>query len=80
MLAGISELNINERKDIFYQDREAVEVAASGKLDGIQRFFRIITTQKNNCIYDYILISTNQKNLDADTPALRLFLERIILN
>lgn len=80
MLTGIEDINITEKNNVFYQERDAVEVAANGKLDGVVRFFRIVTIQKNNCIYDYILISTNQRNLDADTPALKLFLQRIILN
>lgn len=80
MLAGIEDLKITEKKNTFYQEREAVEVAANGKLDGVVRFFRVVTLQKNNCIYDYILISTNQKNLDTDYSYLKLFLQRIILN
>ena len=80
ILAGLDDVKIIEKSNTFYQGREAIEVVANGKLDGIQRFFRIITIQKNNCIYDYLLISTNQKNLDADSSALKLFLKRIILN
>lgn len=79
MLAGIEELKFIEKKNSFYQEREAAEVLASGKLDGIERFFKIITIQKNNCIYDYVLISTNQKNIELDTPSMKTFLERIIL-
>ncbi|MGZ3807543.1 MAG: hypothetical protein ACXVCE_05615, partial [Bacteriovorax sp.] len=62
ILAGIEDLNIIEKKTTFYQEREALELIASGSLDGVLRFFKIITIQKNNCIYDYVLISTNQKN------------------
>jgi hypothetical protein len=80
MLTGIEDVKITEKNNVFYQDREGVEVAANGKLDGILRFFRIVTIQKNNCIYDYVLISTNQKNLDTDSSALKIFLQRIILN
>lgn len=80
MLAGIDDLKITERNIVSYQEREAVEVAANGKLDGVLRFFKIVTILKNNCIYDYVLISTNQKNLNTDSPALKLFLQRIILN
>jgi len=79
ILSGIENLNVTERTNAFYQEREAAEVTASGALDGIQRHFKIITIHKNNCIYDYVLISTNQKNLVSDTPALHNFLERIIL-
>lgn len=79
ILSGIDNLKIIEKKNSFYQEREAAEVVASGTLDGVERFFKIITIHKNNCIYDYVLISTNQKNLETDTPALHSFLERIIL-
>ncbi|MDD4973660.1 MAG: hypothetical protein PHY93_04880 [Bacteriovorax sp.] len=80
ILTGIEDVKITEKNNVFYQEREGVEVAANGKLDGILRFFRIVTIQKNNCIYDYVLISTNQKNLNTDTPALKVFIQRIILN
>lgn len=80
ILSGLDDLQITEKKNVFYQEREAVEVTANGKLDGIARYLKIVTIQKNNCIYDYVLISTNQKNLDTDTADLKIFLERIILN
>lgn len=79
ILSGIDNLFFIEKKKSFYQEREAAEVTASGTLDGVQRFFKIITIQKDNCIYDYVLISTNDKNLAADTPALQSFLERIVI-
>lgn len=80
ILTGIEDVKITEKKDAFYQGREAVEVTANGKLDGITRFFKIVTIQKNNCIYDYVLISTDTKNLEKDSNDLLVFLGRIILN
>jgi hypothetical protein len=80
ILSGIEDVQMTENKNVSYQDRAAVEVAANGKLDGVLRFFRIVTIQKNNCIYDYVLISTNNKNLDIDSSSLKLFIQRIILN
>ena len=79
MFAGIDDLKISEKKNVTHQGREAAEVTASGSVDGIQRFFKIVTLQKNSCIYDYILISTNMKNITDDTPALTTFLQKIIL-
>lgn len=79
ILTGIDNLKIIEKKNSFYQQREAAEVIASGTLDGVERYFKIITIHKNNCIYDYVLISTNQKNLTSDVPAFQTFLERIVL-
>jgi hypothetical protein len=80
ILTGLDNLEIIERASATHQDREAVLVTAKGKLDGITRFFKILTTQKNSCIYDYVLIATNQKNLDTDTADFNSFTQSIKLN
>ena len=80
ILSGIDDLQIIKQETVYYQEREAAEVSASGKLDGVVRFFRIVTIQKNNCIYDYVLISTSPKNLEEDFVSSKFFLKRIILN
>jgi hypothetical protein len=80
ILTGLDNLEILERTSAIHQDREAVLVTAKGKLDGITRFFKILTTQKNSCIYDYVLIATNQKNLDTDTADFNSFTQSIKLN
>lgn len=79
ILSGLEDLKIIYNKNVFYQQREAVEVMASGSLDGVVRFFKIVTIQKNNCIYDYILIATSEKNMELDSPSMDSFLKRIIL-
>ena len=80
MLSGIDNLEISEKKKVTHQGREANEITASGSVDGIQRYFKIVTLQKNSCIYDYILIATTKNNRETDTSALSTFLQRIILN
>ncbi|MFA6238978.1 MAG: hypothetical protein WC635_16695 [Bacteriovorax sp.] len=80
LLTGLEDVKILEKKNVQYQNREAAEVSATGKLDGVSRYFKIVTLQKNSCIYDYVLITTNDKNLEIDSAALKIFLERIILN
>jgi hypothetical protein len=80
LLTGIDELNVIERKNIFVQERDASELSASGKIDGVQRFLKIITIQKNSCIYDFVLISTNAKTLDSDSNYLKQFLTGIVIN
>ncbi len=79
ILTGIEDLKIIEKKNSTYQEREAAEVLASGKLDGVERFFKIITIQKNNCIYDYVLISTSKKNIETDLLTMKDFMQRIII-
>jgi hypothetical protein len=51
-----------------------------GKVDGVERYFHLITMQKNNCIYDFVLISTNEKNLNTDNTDFNGFLQRIEIN
>lgn len=80
ILAGIDDVKISEKKKITLQEREASEITAHGKIDGISRYFKIVTIQKNNCIYDYVLISIDQKILEKDSSDLKIFIERIILN
>lgn len=79
ILSGIDDLKILEKKNVTYQQREATDVLASGRLDGIERYFKIVTIQKNNCIYDYVLISQNKKMLENDKSDFLNFLQRIIL-
>lgn len=79
ILTGLNDLEIIERSTTTHQDREAVKVIAKGQLDGITRFFNILTTQKNYCIYDYVLISTDRKNLDKDANDFKKFTQLIEL-
>lgn len=79
IFAGIEDLEYLEKTTIEHQDREASLVTASGKVDGVTRFFRVLTTQKNSCIYDYVLISVNKTTLDKDTTDFNSFTQSIIL-
>ncbi len=79
MFAGIEDVNFIEKTTTTHQDREAALVLASGKVDGVTRFFRVLTTQKNNCIYDFVLIAINQVTLDKDTADFNSFSQHIIL-
>lgn len=80
LLTGINNLEIIEKSMITHQDRDASLVIAKGSIDGVERFFRLLTTQKNNCIYDFALIATNKKNLEKDTIAFNNFIQLLILN
>lgn len=79
MLAGIEDLEFLERTKTDHQGREAALVTASGKLDGVTRFFKVLTTQKNNCIYDFVLIAINKNTLEKDTADFNSFTQHIVL-
>lgn len=80
ILTGIDNVEIMEKIGLTHQDREAVLVVAKGTVDGISRYFRILTTQKNNCIYDYALIATSEANLKKDTADFNKFIQLLKLN
>jgi cytochrome b involved in lipid metabolism len=80
ILTGIDNLEIFEKTTTTHQDREAVLVVAKGNVDGITRYFRVLTTQKNNCIYDYALISTSEAHLNKDTKDFNNFIQLLKLN
>ena len=80
ILTGINDLEIIEKSTTTYQGREAMKIIAKGQLDGITRFFNILTTQKNYCIYDYVLIAIDRKSLDNDTADFNRFTQLIELN
>jgi len=80
ILTGIDDVEISEKTTTTHQDREAVLVVAKGNVDGVTRYFRVLTTQKNNCIYDYALISTTQAHLAKDTKDFNNFIQLLKLN
>ena len=80
ILTGIDNLEILEKTTTTHQDRDAVMVVAKGNVDGITRYFRVLTTQKNNCIYDHALISTSEANLNSDTVDFNNFIQLLKLN
>lgn len=80
ILTGIDNVEMIEKASLTHQDREAVLVVAKGTVDGIARYFRILTTQKNNCIYDHALISTSEANLKKDTADFTKFIHLLKLN
>ena len=80
ILTGIDNVEIVEKTALSHQDRDAVLVVAKGTVDGIARYFRILTTQKNNCIYDHALISTSEAKLKKDTADFNKFIQLLKLN
>lgn len=79
ILSGISDLVYIEKANTTHQDREAMLIIAEGNIDGVSRFFQVLTTQKNNCIYDYALIANSKKNLELDAISFKKFINLIKL-
>lgn len=79
ILNGVEIVKIIDKKIITFQDRDAVDMTIIGKVDGVARYFHLITTQKNNCIYDFVLIATNEKNFEMDNRDYLDFIQKVIL-
>lgn len=77
ILTGINDVEYLEKNKTTFEEREAMLVTAKGSIDGVVRFFKILTVQKNSCIYDLALISTSKKYLDNDTNDFNLFISHI---
>ena len=80
ILTGINEIEFLDKTMTTHQERDAVLVIAKGSVDGVERFFRILTTQKNNCIYDLALISTSKAQLDKDSADYNHFIQLLKFN
>ncbi len=77
LLSGIEEIETISKEIKSYFDREAHELRLTGKVDGIKTYINILTTQKNYCIYDFVLISKTQKKLDLDYKYFNSFLSKV---
>jgi hypothetical protein len=80
MLTGVEIVKTIEKKLVVLQNRDAIDTTIIGKVDGIERYFHLVTTNKNSCIYDFVLISTNEKHLEQDNIYFQDFIQRIKIN
>jgi hypothetical protein len=66
LLSGIEDIKIISRNRIKIAERDAEEIKASGKVDGVETYMAVSIVQKNFCIYDYVLISSSLSRLNND--------------
>lgn len=75
MLGGIDEVEIEKKENKTYADRKSLRTYAKGSIDGVPIFLLIQTVRKNECIYDFILISTSSSLRDRDKNSFEHFLK-----
>lgn len=66
LMSGIDDIDVLNDQTINLHEREASTTTFSGSVDGVKRFMKLVVFQRDYCIYDLILISSNQKNYDTD--------------
>jgi hypothetical protein len=75
-LSGLRELEIIEKKSVPYKGRDAISILSKGKLDGVLVFLNTLTSNRNHCTYDFVLISPN-KIVDEDLKTYQALLESV---
>ncbi|MFZ4713877.1 MAG: hypothetical protein ACOYL6_09210 [Bacteriovoracaceae bacterium] len=78
-LGGLTELEVLQKNSITYKDREAYSLQSKGKLDGVTVFLNSLTSNRNHCTFDFVLISP-LKVSEADLKTYQELLENIKFN
>lgn len=75
-LTGLTNLEIIEKKSVPYKGREAMTILSKGKLDGVLVFLNTLTSNRNHCTYDFVLISPSKVN-EEDLKTYQALLESV---
>lgn len=65
LLVGLSNIEIVKQEHITIAEREALISEITTKIDGVERFLKIMVLRKNRCVFDGVFNS----NLEAKTLA-----------
>lgn len=75
--SGIENIEIIEKKPITFSERDALQMIVQGKADGVKTFLNLLTLRKNNCVYDFILVSNSEKSFSKDQKTFERFLKTV---
>lgn len=65
LTAGITKKEVHREEKIMFENREAVEIIATGEIDGLPIALRALTVRKNNCLYDIFLTANSLTELES---------------
>jgi hypothetical protein len=68
LLIGMTEREVHEQRVVPFSGREALEMTASGKLDGVLRRRALFVLKKDGCVYD-VVYDAPPDAFDAGLPA-----------
>ena len=74
LFAGIDELKTGTGERIPYAGREAFRISAEGKMDGVPIYLLVVTLKRDQCIYDFSLVSPNKEAHQKETADFERFL------
>lgn len=75
LFGGIVDLEVKEKQNVIYQDREAIDTYAVGKMDGVVVHLKLRTLKRNHCTYDFSLVMP-LKTIDQDFNTFKEMLEK----
>src|ERR1700688_5250678 len=55
LLVGLTNIEIAEQQSMALGERQGLVSNINAKIDGIERFFRVLVLRKNRCVYDAVL-------------------------
>lgn len=80
MLGGIDDIQIEKEETLSYSKRDSLRSFVTGKTDGIPIYLLIQTVRKNNCIYDFIMISQTSEKRQLNIEDFNNFLAKTKIN
>lgn len=66
LLIGFTEREVLEEERRTFQSREALDSHVVAKLDGVVRELRLVVLKKDDCVYDFALVSSRSAFADAN--------------
>ena len=77
--SGLEGIEVIEKKETTFSERDAIDMTVQGKIDGIKSFIRLLTLKKNRCVYDFTLISNSEKSFRRDQKNFEAFLKTVTI-
>jgi len=68
---------IQNQETFNYQKREALKTFARGKIDGVTVDLTVVNLKKNDCLYDLVMITPDNKTLTESRAQFEIFLKEV---
>jgi uncharacterized GH25 family protein len=77
LLEHFSAPEVLRQETLNYQNREALKTFARGKLDGVSVDLTFMNLKKNDCLYDFVMITPKANSLEESRLQFEIFLKSI---
>lgn len=75
-LSAVENFVVESTEKVKFNKRKAYDVEGQGEVDGVPVFVSVRTFRKNRCLYDFVLITPFQRNLN-DVMLFQNFLKQL---